>query len=162
MNEQYEPQSFAELYPGRFLTAIDLGDNRPTVTIDRVWIEALEGEKGTEDKVIVAFAGKKKAYVLPKINAISLAKMFGPDVRAWRGRRVVLYATADLMPIKRGERCVRIWGSPDIDRDVAVEWKPAKRSMQRWTLHATGSKVQPPADEPEPFFEDAAAPGGPA
>ena len=162
MSDIYEPASFAELYPGRFLTAIDLGDNRPTVTIDRVWIEALEGEKGTEDKVIVAFVGKKKAYVLPKINAISLAKMFGPDVKAWRGRRVVLYATADLMPIKRGEKCVRIWGSPDLDRDVSVEWKPAKRSMQRWTLHATGSKVQPPADEPEQFFPDAAAPGGPA
>lgn len=152
MSEQYEPQSFAELYPGRFLTAIDLGDNRPTVTIEKVWIEALEGEKGTEDKVIVAFVGKKKAYVLPKINAISLAKMFGPDVKAWRGRRVVLYATADLMPIKRGERCVRIWGSPDLDRDVAVEWKPAKRSMQRWTLHAIASKPQAPTEPLEQFM----------
>lgn len=153
MSDHYEPQSFGELYPGRFLTAIDLGDNRPTVTIEKVWIEALEGEKGTEDKVIVAFVGKKKAYVLPKINAMSLAKMFGPNVQAWRGKRVTLYATADLMPIKRGEKCVRIWGSPDLDRDVSVEWKPAKRSMQRWTLHAGKAAPAPVDAEPtEPFM----------
>lgn len=151
--ELYEPANFAELYPGRFLTAADLGTSRPTVTIERVWIEALEGEKGTEDKVIIAFVGKRKAYVLPKINGVSLAKMFGNDVRQWRGKRVTLYATADLMPIRRGEPCVRIWGSPDIASDITVEWKPAKRSKQRWTLRATGAHLQPPtADDTEPFM----------
>lgn len=152
-DQPYEPESFAELYPGRFITALDIGENRPVVTIEKVWIEALEGEKGTEDKVVVTFVGKKKAYVLPKINALSFAKMFGPNVKAWRGRRVVLYATADLMPIKRGQPCIRVWGSPDIASDIKMEWKPKKRTMQQWTLHATGRQGQ---EQPQSAADDAA------
>lgn len=152
MSDLYEPSSFAELYPGRFLTAADLGSNRPTVTIERVWIEVLEGEKGPQEKVIIAFVGKKKAYVLPKINAIGIAKMFGNDIKAWRGKRIVLYATADLMALRR-EPCVRIWGSPDIANDVQVAWKPARRNEVRWTLHATGKAPQTAEPEPEPFFD---------
>ncbi len=158
MSDQWEPASFAELYPGRFLNAADLGTNRPTVTIERVWIETLEGEQGAQEKVIISFAGKKKAYVLPKINAISIAKMFGNDVKAWKGKRIVLYVTADLMAL-RGEPCVRVWGSPDIERDLPVEWKPAKRKPVRWTLRATGGKpASAPAPAADGVVEDDAEP----
>lgn len=147
----YEPSSFNELYPGRFLNAADLGKNRPVVTIEKVTIDVLDGEKGPQEKVIVSFVGKKKAYVLPKINAISLARMFGNDIRAWRGKRIVLYVTAELMALRR-EPCIRIWGSPDIASDIKVAWKPSRRSEVTWTLHATGNAPQAQPD-PEPFFD---------
>ena len=136
--QQRHVGSFDLLFPGRFLKAADLGTARATVQIEDVWIEALEGERGAEDKVLVSFTGKQKKLVLAKINGIALRAMFGVDVGGWLGKRIVLYATADLMPIRRGEPCIRVYGSPDISVDVPVEWKPAKRNKVRWVLHATG------------------------
>lgn len=145
--------SFDQLYPGRFVKAGDLGNARPTVEIESVKHEDLEGERGIERKVVVSFVGRQKKLVLAKINGLSLKHMFGPDVTQWIGKRVVLHATADLMPIRRGEACIRVYGSPDIAGDVRVEWKPAQRKKLVWTLYATGT-AQASADDDQPFFDD--------
>lgn len=158
MSEQFHVDSFDQLYPGRFVKAGDLGTAKPTVEIEDVWLEDLEGERGTERKVIVSFVGRQKRLVLAKINGLSLRSMFGPDVKQWVGKRVVLYATADLMPIRRGEPCIRVFGSPDIKADVKVEWKPAQRKKLSWILAATGTAA--PVDDDAPFFDDDAGDPG--
>jgi len=135
--------SFDLLFPGRFLKAADLGTAKATVQIEDVWIEALEGERGAEDKVLVSFVNKQKRLVLAKINGISLRAMFGANVREWIGKRVTLYATAEIMPIRRGEPCIRVWGSPELGAAVPVEWKPAKRNKVRWVLQPTVAQSGP-------------------
>jgi hypothetical protein len=154
-------ESFDALFPGRFLKAADLGNAKATAQIESVVIEQLEGDKGVEDKVLVSFVGKQKRLVLAKINGISLRAMFGSDVREWIGKRVTLYATADVMPLRRGEACIRVYGSPDIDRPLPVEWKPAKRNKLRWVLQPTGTATaaQPDTandDDLEPFVTEEA------
>jgi hypothetical protein len=154
-------ESFDALFPGRFLKAADLGNAKATAQIESVVIEQLEGDKGVEDKVLVSFCGKQKRLVLAKINGISLRAMFGSDVRQWIGKRVTLYATADVMPLRRGEACIRVYGSPDIDRPLPVEWKPAKRNKLRWVLQPTGTSTaaQPDTatdDDLEPFVTEEA------
>jgi hypothetical protein len=154
-------ESFDALFPGRFLKAADLGNAKATAQIESVVIEQLEGDKGVEDKVLVSFVGKQKRLVLAKINGISLRAMFGSDVRQWIGKRVTLYATADVMPLRRGEACIRVYGSPDIERPLPVEWKPAKRNKLRWVLQPTGTATaaQPDTatdDDLEPFVTEEA------
>lgn len=150
--EQFHVDSFDQLYPGRFVKAGDLGTAKPTVEIEDVWLEDLEGERGVERKVIMSFVGRTKRLVLAKINGMSMRAMFGPDVNNWKGKRIVLYATADLMPIRRGEPCIRVYGSPDIKAECKVEWKPAQRKKLTWLLQWTGTASTP--DDEAPFFDD--------
>ena len=72
--------------------------------------------------------------------------------RASSGQKSI-FPTADLMPIRRGEPCIRIYGSPDIDSDVRVDWKPAQRKKLSWVLKSTKA-VQAAAQEDAPFFDD--------
>jgi len=50
-----ELTNYGELYPGRFIKAVDLGKNKTVLTIDRVVADSLEGDRGVERKVIVIF-----------------------------------------------------------------------------------------------------------
>ena len=144
--ERRDIAHFDELYTGRFLKAGLLGDHKATVTIADVWLEPLQCEDGNEDKAILAFEGKSAQLVLSKINGTCIAAMFGKSVPDWIGKRIVLYATADIMPMprKRGDPrppdpCIRIWGSPDIEADVAVVFEPPRRRPIHMTMRATGT-----------------------
>lgn len=165
MSEQ--PMTYADLYPGRFLAAGSsafAGGAKPTYTIADVGHVELEGERGVERKVVVTLRGLVQGWVLPKICATCLVAMWGGDVRAWIDRRVTLYATAEVMPFPparggRPEPCIRVWGSPDIDRDVPVVFTPPKRKPVKMTMHAVrdggeqtrkaAASDQPPRRSPE-------------
>lgn len=139
-----EVTSYGELYPGRFIAAdgkLFANGNKPTLTIERVVLDELEGERGVEQKVVVALRETPQAWVLPKICGTCLRAMWGADVRQWIGKRVTLYATADIMPFPAGrgrkpDPCIRVWGSPDIDADVAVTFSPPKRKAIVMTMRA--------------------------
>ena len=148
--------SYSDLYPSRFVTAGDLGDRKVTVTIADVRLEVLAGEKGEEQKPVIAFEGRRKTLVLPKLNAQSLVAMFGKNVRDWIGKRIVLWATDTVMPMpaKNGkpDPCIRIWGSPDISANIPMAWLPPRRKREvKWTLYATGKAAQEP-EHTEPFI----------
>lgn len=155
-----ELTNYGELYPGRFIKAVDLGKNKTVLTIDRVVADSLEGDRGVERKVIVIFREIPQAWVMSKINGTCLKAMFGTDVRAWSGKRVCLYATDQIMPMPtaRGDDryCIRVYGSPDIDRDMTVEFKIPKRKPIMMTLRgpSKGKDVRLADDGPsEPFIE---------
>jgi len=152
-----ELKTYGDLYPGRFIKALDFGKTKPVYTIDKVVADDLEGDRGAERKVIVVFREIQQAWVMSKINGTCLRAMFGTDVLKWAGKRVCLYATDQLMPMptaKGDDRfCIRVYGSPDIERDLTVEFKVPKRKPIVMTLRGPSKK---PDATLEPF--DPAAP----
>ena len=125
-------QSFDELYPGRFLKAGLFNGQPVTYTISDIDREELEGERGTEPKIVVSFKETPLKLVLAKINAVAVKAMFGAQVPEWIGKRVTLYGTTSLMPMptRKDEPCIRVWGSPDIKEEVRVEWTPPRRKQK--------------------------------
>lgn len=130
---------FDELYPGRFLRASLFKGKPVTYTITRFDREEIEGEKGKQMKTTLYFAETEMAHVLPKINAVCLRAMFGDRVTEWIGKRVTFYGTTAIMPLpaKKNEPCIRVMGSPDIDKQVRCEWKPPRRSVVVQLLEPT-------------------------
>ncbi len=142
-----KPTNFDELYPGRFLKAGLLKGQKATVTISDVHLEELDGEKGIEQKAILSMAGKDKQLVLCKLNGLCVKAMFGPSISAWIGKRVTLWPTDTIAPMKKGEECIRIWGSPDIEKDITIPIQLPRRKAFNVTLHGPGAS---PAAPPSP------------
>lgn len=133
------PANFDLLYPGRFIKAASLKGIKRTFTIEDVLQEELEGDKGIELKVIMKLRhpnGKLVELVLAKLNAICICEMFGKSVPSWIGKRITLFPTAEFAPMKRGEECIRVWGSPDVPADQQVTIKLPKRKAFDMIMHA--------------------------
>ena len=164
-----EPQSFDDLYPGRFLKAGNFHGKQVTLTIAGVHVETLEGEKGKQDKAIVSFEKTPRQLVLCKLNGTCIKGMFGGNVLNWKGKRVTFFPTDTIMPMpsKKGDDriCIRVWGSPDIAADIAVEFAPPRRKAFTIQMHAVKrdgvaqtpasnnaapASAQTPADAPQP------------
>lgn len=143
---------FDQLYPGRFLKAGELGDTKPTLTIEDVFIEELEGDKGKKWKGVIKFSDSDKEWALNKTNGICLREMFGRNLPEWRGHRVTLFAgTHD------GEPALRVWGSPELERDTVITIQLPRKKPTKMTMHATGGGKKAaqtrPAARPEPPSE---------
>jgi hypothetical protein len=136
-------QSFDSLYPGRFLKAGMFNGQPVTYTIKSIQHDEIEGEKGTEQKVVLTFQETPFEHVLPKINAVAIKAMFGAQVQEWIGKRVTFYGTTAIMPFpkKKDEPCIRVFGSPDITADVRCEWTPPRRKAVVQTLKPVQSPV---------------------
>jgi hypothetical protein len=136
-------QSFDSLYPGRFLKAGMFNGQPVTYTIKSIQHDEIEGEKGTEQKVVLTFQETPFEHVLPKINAVAIKAMFGAQVQEWIGKRVTFYGTTAIMPFpkKKDEPCIRVFGSPDIKADVRCEWTPPRRKAVVQTLKPVQSPV---------------------
>lgn len=154
-----KPTNFDELYPNRFLKAGLLKGQKVTVTISDVFIEELEGEKGIEQKAILTMAGKKMQLVLCKLNGLCVKAMFGPSIGAWLGKRITLWPTDTIMPMKKGEDCIRVWGSPDIGGDFDLPIQFRKRKAFSVTLHKVtlGAPILEPPPTPAPASDDSAS-----
>lgn len=128
-----KPVDWDELYPGRFLKAVDFKGGKVTLRISEVKIEELVGDKGPQIKGVIGFEKTEKQWALNKTNGICLKDMFGKKVQEWVGKRVTLFPSR-----WDGEDCIRVWGSPDIeaDRNVTIAL-PRKRPFQM-TMHKTG------------------------
>jgi hypothetical protein len=159
MNEKApkKPQSYSDLFPGRFLKADQFHGKKVTLTILDADLEELEGEDGKKQKCILTFMETPFKLVTCKTNGIAIREMFGTTLSNWIGKRVVLY------PEKwRGdEEAIRVWGSPDIADDIRFTFRLARKGKQTRTLHKTGAgkaqpAIEPPADDArEPGSDDA-------
>lgn len=119
MNDKQQmkkPVDWDELYPGRFIKAGELNGKKVTLTISDVDTEELEGDKGKKVKGIISFEKTPKKLALNRTNGTCLREMFGRKLSEWVGKRVVIFPGE-----WNGEPCIRIWGSPDIDRDMNIE-----------------------------------------
>jgi hypothetical protein len=129
-----KPSVFDQLYPGRFLKAGELLGKKVTVTIRDVDLEGLVGDDGKEkQKAIVGLKETDKSLVLCKTNGICLREMFGTELSGWVGKRVTIFPD-----VWNGEPAIRIWGSPDIKRDLDVTVTLPRRKPFRKTMHKTG------------------------
>lgn len=127
-----KPVDWDELYPGRFLKAVDFKGGKVTLRISEVKIEELVGDKGPQIKGVISFEKMEKQWALNKTNGICLKEMFGKKVQEWVGKRVTLFPSQ-----WDGEDCIRVWGSPEIDADRNVTIAlPRKRPFQM-TMHRT-------------------------
>ena len=128
---QQHPQSFSELYPGRFLKVDMLRGQIRTLTVAAVITDELESEDGPpERRGIVCFQETARQLALNKINGLCLKTMFGPNPQAWVGKRVHLSPERDRFGREIVD-CIRVFGSPDIDTasvDVVVKYPKRSRS----------------------------------
>lgn len=123
---------FDKLFPGRFLKAADFNGKDVTLKISAVVVDELIGDKGTEIKGLLSFEGKKKQLVLNKTNGLCLKQMFGRETDAWVGKRVTLYPTTF-----NDEPCIRVKGSPDIEKDFSFELKLPRKAPKAVRLVKT-------------------------
>lgn len=134
MSDRRTVEDFDELYPGRFIKACDCKD-KPTFTIERAWLESLEGTKGVEMKGTVSFTDQDRDWVLNKTNGLSLKAMFGRKLSGWVGKRVTLFQGEF-----NGEPAIRVWGSPDIERDTEVTIELPRKRPFKMTMHCTAER----------------------
>lgn len=149
-----KPLSFDDLYPGRFLKAGNFAGKKVTLTIKGADLEELEGEDGVKSKAIVSFVETSRALVACKTNGICIRDMFGPLLANWIGKRVILFPSE-----WNGEPCIRVWGSPDLEREIDVEVKLPRRKPFRMRMHRSagnGSSKSAPRDESPPESIDPA------
>jgi hypothetical protein len=135
---------FDELYPGRFLKAGEFKGRDVNLTITRVQVDELEGNKGKETKGIITFRETPKQLVLNKTNGLSIKAMFGRAVAEWVGKRVTLYPQK--IESDMADVAIRVRGSPDLEADVEFVLQLPRKAPKQMTMKKTpvGKELPPP------------------
>lgn len=138
-----------------FISAVEFDTKKPTLTIARVQSVKLEQEDGRQkDKPVIFFKEIQRGWVFCKTTGFCLAAMFGDDFGTWPGKRVTLHAEMVQVGPKM-EPGIRVTGSPDIEKALAVKIKLAKKKAFVVKLVPTQAKgggelrdAPPPDDQP--------------
>lgn len=169
MSRNKDDYDYDEMFPGRFLKAIDFKDREVTLKITGIDDEEMPDKKGTIIKKGERFTVKyllslaradgtpvEKMICLNKTNATCLKGMFGRKTKNWVGKRVTFYpAVVDAF----GEQqpAIRVRGSPDISEDMTFEAKIG-RSDRTIRMKRTGAAPAKgngkPAASPPPRAPD--------
>lgn len=89
--KQYDGR-YELLFPSQYIGAADLQGRDITITIAKVGTDQLQMQGGgKQKKVIVELGGAQKKWVLNKTNAKRIAKLYGPVVKDWVGKSIILY-----------------------------------------------------------------------
>lgn len=139
-----------ELYPGRFFKAGLLQPaERRVLTVAGVQLEELEGDKGLKQKGVLSFKEDTLQLPLNKTNGICLREMFGRVPYKWVGHQFAIFASE-----WAGEPCIRIWGSPELERDLEVLVQLPRKKPFKMVMHAMGVKLAPvPSADKSPIGE---------
>ena len=144
------PDTYSELYPGRFLKADMLKGKRVTLTIKNIDVEELIGEKNkAEPKVVVSFVERPLEYVMPKTNGFCMKRMWGNDPHAWVGKRVTIYPTTTKFG-REDVDCIRIYGSPDLAEDMPITVPQGRKKAWETVMHKVTLNGAPKAIAPQP------------
>lgn len=92
---------------GSWLRVEDLQGRAVPVTIARVTVEDIDGDRGRERKLVVAFKDKQKKLIANKTNAASIAAIAGDDLDRWPGATITLFPDTTMFGGKRVP-CIRI------------------------------------------------------
>lgn len=80
-----------ELYPSKYLAAVDFEDGDKTYTIKRVEIEEIGQGADKSTKPIIYFKEEPKGFVANKTNCTTISKVLGSDdTDDWIGGRITL------------------------------------------------------------------------
>jgi hypothetical protein len=149
-NDFKEVNHVDDMFPTAYMKAGELGGNKPTYTIKHIEARAFEGDKGKQWKGIATVEEIEQQWTINKTNMLCIKAMFGELVPAWYGKRITLFPTKDRFGREIVD-CIRVWGSPDIERDVHLEVKFPKKKPQKWVMHkVTDQSHTRPAARPEP------------
>lgn len=142
-----------QLYPGRFFKAGEIKENeRLVLTISAIALEELEGDKGLKTKGVLSFHETKMQLALNKTNGICIKAMFGRVPYEWIGKRIALFRSE-----WKGDDCIRVWGSPDIERDIDVEVHLPRKKPFPMVMHSMRRPAAvPPPSEPAERIGEAA------
>jgi hypothetical protein len=140
------PQSYDELFPGRFLKGELFKGQAGTLTVKEVWRELMDEE---EWAVIVSFKETPLHLTLNKTNGECLKGMFGKRIADWLGKRVTFYPRR-VKAFGQQREAVRVLGSPDIPQDLPIQIDAGQASGER-TMKKTEAKAWVRvAGDPEP------------
>lgn len=145
-----KPVNWDELYPGRFLKASDFKGKQVTLRISAVNLEELASDDGgAKVKGVISFEKTEKMLALNRTNGICLKAMFGKKVQDWVGRYVTLMPT-EVKAFGQVEDAIRVYGSPEIPRDVEISVQLPRKKPTRMTMHRTAKSgaAAPVASEP--------------
>jgi hypothetical protein len=79
----------SEIYPNKYLKAIDLAGRDHKVIIDKVTREKI----GDDEKPVVTYRGWEKTHPINKGVASTLAEILGDETGTWAGKTVILFST---------------------------------------------------------------------
>lgn len=134
-----KPTNYDELYPGRFLKAGLLKGQKVTLTIKDVDLESMEDNTGKpKQKAIISFLERPLELVACKTNGLCLKAMFGKDLGNWINKRVTLFPGQ-----WNGEECIRVWGSPDIEKQLEISIELPRRRPFPMIMHKVEDRKQP-------------------
>ena len=105
------------------LGAVDFADGPKTAQIESVEGGVFEDEEGKHDrKALVSFTRAHKKLAANVINCNLIERIVGsPEVEDWTGHAITL--GADVVEVAgkyKGDPCVRVLGSPELDADTDV------------------------------------------
>jgi hypothetical protein len=78
-------------FPSKYVRAADLNGKPITVTIARIVVEKVGQDQ--EEKPVVYFQRAQKGLILNKVNAMTIASLYGIETDGWVNRQVTLYVT---------------------------------------------------------------------
>jgi hypothetical protein len=149
------PQSYDELFPGRFLKSGLFKGKAVTLTISAVEMEKMPDPDvpgAMKWKVVMAFREREMQLILNKTNGECLKGMWGKRVADWIGKRVTMHVRKVRGIGGQMVDGIRILGSPDIERDIDVECQIGV-VLATIRLKKTAGKIAetapPPESEPE-------------
>ncbi len=133
---------------GQYISAAELGDKSPTLTISRIALEKVEqlkddGEKGLakiRDRIVIYFDESKsgRGWLLNRTNAEALKEMWGRDTDKWIGHKVTIHVQMVRVGVKT-EPGIRVKGSPELKEPITFSLKLPRRRPQDYRLVPTGS-----------------------
>ncbi len=136
-------------FKGDYLSAAELGDRRPTLTITKISTSKVDDEKKKKevDKAVMWFKEIDRGFMYCKTTGHSLAAMFGEDDDNWIGKRVTLFADPNVHFGGEQVGGIRVVGSPDIAKQIVVRIKFPKKKAFEVTLVQTKAPTAAPQQQ---------------
>ena len=85
--------NYKQMFPSKFLRAVDIGSGGDNVVIDRVAMEMVGQGADAEEKSVLYIRDVTQGLILNITNANSIAAMHGDDTDDWIGRTITLFRT---------------------------------------------------------------------
>lgn len=146
---------FHEMYPRNpdYLYAADFADRDVTLTFADPAVTQEPGMRNGQVDNIWHFVETKRVYRgVPKTNGVCARALFGGETDDWPGHQITLYPAPDTSGLADDGLCIRVKGSPEIERNVVFKAQIGQ-SKQTFTLVPTKAGAAA-VKEPEPKIED--------
>jgi len=130
--------TYDQLFPGRFLKAGEFDGRDVTLAIKDVYVDQIEGEDGVEKpQPVVSFEATKRELALNKTNAQCMVAMWGDNTADWVNKRITLTPERDPSGLSASGLCIRVKGSPELEKPVKLKIKLTRRAPVERTLVST-------------------------